>query len=128
MVLGILALGSTCFIISLVRLPILVAATLDSNPALEGTLSLFFCILEASIGVISACLPGLAPLVKHWYQASKASSGSRHYDHSDRNDQGQRMCPFGVQSTKDIQGSYIPMDDYPSSLHDTTPLSPKLVQ
>ncbi|KAL1966243.1 hypothetical protein VTN77DRAFT_4596 [Rasamsonia byssochlamydoides] len=67
MVLGILALGSTCFIISFVQLPILVAATLDSNPALEGMLSLFFCILEASIGVISACLPGLAPLVKCWY-------------------------------------------------------------
>lgn len=86
------------------------------------------------IGIISASLPGLAPLVRRWYQtvgSRKESSGGEpgpSFEYSNRPTIYSHKGPAG-SDIQGMHGLYIPMDDMisytqRSEHHDTTPLSP----
>ncbi|KAB8269480.1 hypothetical protein BDV30DRAFT_216831 [Aspergillus minisclerotigenes] len=133
MVGGILAMGSACCIVSIVRLPILLDATFSNDPTWSNANSLLIGVLEGATGIISASLPGLAPLVRRWQRTVKARKGTSSdsepgpsHEYSNRaNTYAHKMsASIGVQG---MPGRYIPMDDMNSDKSaqlDTTPLSP----
>ncbi|GMF74969.1 unnamed protein product [Aspergillus oryzae] len=84
---------------------------------------------EGATGVISASLPGLAPLVRRWQrsvQARKGTSSDSEREYQNRTNTYSHKMPasIGIQG---LPGRYVPMDDLNSDQSaqlDTTPLSP----
>ncbi|KAH8432075.1 uncharacterized protein LDX57_009722 [Aspergillus melleus] len=117
-VFGILGLGSTCCIVSIIRLPMLLSSSMSNDPTWSNSNPLLFGMMEASVGVISACLPGIAPLVKHWHHMA-TTQGSGVFSSGRA---GSQKRPIHQAH------EYMCMEDYRSpsshSHRDTSPLTP----